>query len=92
LSSELPVSIAARRAEGTKQMAGKWKEEWQQSPRAIKLSRLDRTPPSKRVLKLYKDRTRAEASVVTQLRTGHIGLNALLYRIKAVNSPLCAKC
>ncbi|KAH9855564.1 hypothetical protein C2E23DRAFT_697440, partial [Lenzites betulinus] len=29
---------------------------------------------------------------LTQLRCGHAGLNAYLARIRAVDSPLCAKC
>ncbi|KAK7021268.1 hypothetical protein R3P38DRAFT_2472649, partial [Favolaschia claudopus] len=52
----------------------------------------DKTPPAARILKLYKDRSRAEASIITQLRTGHIGLHAPLYCINIVNCPMCLKC
>ncbi|KAK6971422.1 hypothetical protein R3P38DRAFT_2587186, partial [Favolaschia claudopus] len=53
---------------------------------------IDKSPPSRKVLKLYKDRSRAETSLITQLCTGHVGLNSPLYRIKVVDSPLCTKC
>ncbi|KAJ7727140.1 hypothetical protein DFH07DRAFT_722189, partial [Mycena maculata] len=53
---------------------------------------IDKSPPTARVLNLYKDRSRAEASIITQLRTGHVGLNAPLHCIKVVDSPMCTRC
>ena len=42
--------------------------------------------------RLYDDFPRRSNSLITQIRTGHIGLNAYLYRINATESPLCATC
>ncbi|KAJ7136510.1 hypothetical protein C8R43DRAFT_893852, partial [Mycena crocata] len=35
---------------------------------------------------------RAEASIISQLRTGPVGINAPLHRIKVVDSPMCVRC
>ncbi|KAK6993002.1 hypothetical protein R3P38DRAFT_2656700 [Favolaschia claudopus] len=35
---------------------------------------------------------RGSCSIITQLRTGHVALNAYLARFGAVNSPMCHKC
>lgn len=43
-------------------------------------------------LKLYKDLARRSASLIRQMRTGHIGLRAFLHRIQAVDSELCPLC
>ena len=43
-------------------------------------------------LQLIADLTRAQATIILQLRTGHIGLNKHLHRIKHTNSPACPRC
>ncbi|KAK7012564.1 ribonuclease H-like domain-containing protein [Favolaschia claudopus] len=90
--TDLPVSLAAQRATATKRMAKQWETLWKQSRRAMKLASIDRSPPSRRILRLYGELTRTEASILTQLRTGHVGLNAFLHRIKVTDSPLCLRC
>ncbi|KIJ25198.1 hypothetical protein M422DRAFT_108546, partial [Sphaerobolus stellatus SS14] len=52
----------------------------------------DKRPPSRHVLKFYKDLPRRSCSIITQLRTGFIGLNSYLYKVKAVDSPKCPHC
>jgi hypothetical protein len=42
--------------------------------------------------KMYSGLTRPQCSVLTQLRTSHIGLNAYLHRFKLVPSPQCPHC
>ncbi|KIJ40009.1 hypothetical protein M422DRAFT_115707, partial [Sphaerobolus stellatus SS14] len=46
----------------------------------------------KHTLNFYKNLPRRSCSVTTQLRTGFIGLNSYLYKIKAVDSPNCQFC
>jgi hypothetical protein len=41
---------------------------------------------------MYAGLSRPQCSVLTQLRTGHIGLNAYLHRFKLAPSPLCPHC
>ena len=39
----------------------------------------ENTPPTKQVLKLHKDLHKAESALLTQVRTGRIGLAQFLY-------------
>ena len=43
-------------------------------------------------LRATDDLTRAQASVLMQLRTGHAPLNAFLHRIGKIDSPRCLAC
>ena len=92
LSKHMPVSIAAAKATYKKQATADWEKEWKHAKRRKKMSRFDPSPPSSAVLKLYTDLPRRSCSVITQLRTGHIGLNSFLHRIGAAPSPKCDKC
>ncbi|KAJ7153407.1 hypothetical protein C8R43DRAFT_828743, partial [Mycena crocata] len=40
----------------------------------------------------YEDLHRSQCSIITQMRTGHVGLNAYLARFGAVDSSLCPMC
>jgi ribonuclease HI len=88
----LPTSRAAVIAAGAKVFAKQWHEEWSRSPRHARISTFDDATPSKAMEKMYVGLSRPQCSVLTQLRTGHIGLNAYLYRFKLVASPLCPHC
>ncbi|EJD33893.1 hypothetical protein AURDEDRAFT_33615, partial [Auricularia subglabra TFB-10046 SS5] len=57
-----------------------------------KLRRVDVDGSSAHVRRLYKDLPRRAASQLTQLRTGHVGLNGFLARIKAVPSARRETC
>ena len=48
--------------------------------------------PSNKFQRLITGFNRLQASILTQLRVGHIPLNAYLHRIKQVASPNCLKC
>jgi hypothetical protein len=41
---------------------------------------------------MYTDLSCPQCSILTQLRTGHIGLNVYLHRFKLTPSPLCQRC
>ncbi|KAK6972214.1 hypothetical protein R3P38DRAFT_2418296, partial [Favolaschia claudopus] len=92
LKHQLPASAAALRAQEKTSMRGRWSKQWADSRRGVKQRRFDTRPPGRTVLRFYKDRSRQSASIITQLRTGHIGLNAFLHRIHAVDSPNCPRC
>ncbi|KAJ7828638.1 hypothetical protein B0H13DRAFT_2437275 [Mycena leptocephala] len=85
--SALPVSRAAVIAAGAKEFAAQWREEWSKSPRHTRISTFDDATPSKALEKMYEGLSRPQCSVLTQLRTGHIGLNAYLHRFKLAPSP-----
>ena len=51
------------------------------------------TPPlEKKALSLFKDLKRYKCSLLSQIRTGKIGLNSFLYSIKAKDTPYCLEC
>ena len=59
------------------------------SKRYPRLGSTDASVPSPRFHKLAADLTRKKASLLVQLRMGHVPLNQHLVRIRAVESPLC---
>lgn len=91
---DLPKSQAALKAAYKKQLSRDWGKRWADCPQGKRLAKgCDPTPPGgSRALRWYKDLPRRQASLITQLRTGHAGLNHFLHWIKAVSSPLCQEC
>ncbi|KAJ7302012.1 hypothetical protein DFH08DRAFT_643477, partial [Mycena albidolilacea] len=65
------------------------REDWSRLPQHTRISTFDDANPSKALEKIYEGLSRPQCSVLTQLRTGHIGLNAYLHRFKLAPSPLC---
>ena len=65
-----------------------WKEDWEGSKHGAALRQL--LPRlSKSSLEVYSGMTRAESTVMIQLRTGKIAFNSYLESIGAVESSLC---
>jgi hypothetical protein len=62
------------------------------SPRCDALHQIDNTAPSSSFQSLVMDIPRRHASILVQLRTGHVPLNKYLHRIKRADSPLCPAC
>ncbi|KAF9512957.1 hypothetical protein BS47DRAFT_1279156, partial [Hydnum rufescens UP504] len=54
-----------------------------------RMAKIDRGGPVNAHRKIFKLVCRRQCSVITQLCSGHVGLNTYLHRIQAVNSPLC---
>ena len=70
-----------------------WKTLWEASPQGRRFQRaIDPTPPGRDAAKVFRSLSRRQCSILTQLRSGHAGLNRFLARIGAVDSPLCAVC
>ena len=92
LRKRIPHSISAVHQGFATQLQKHWKRRWKASPRAKSLRSIDKSAPSKKFLKLTKDINRSQASIIMQLRTGHIGLNQHLFRIKKAESPSCPHC
>jgi hypothetical protein len=59
---------------------------------ACKLGKIKHSPPGPQVLKYYAYLLRRSCSIITQLCTGHVGLNGFLHHINVVESPLCPHC
>jgi hypothetical protein len=79
LRKPLPVSISALRQNYMSSILKTWKRRWKGSPCYTLLRPIDKSAPSKKFLRLVKGLDRRQASLLTQLRTGHIGLNRHLF-------------
>jgi hypothetical protein len=57
-----------------------------------KMKEIDDSMPSKRYAKLVAELPRKKASLIMQLRSGHIPLQAHLFRIAWAEAPDCPRC
>lgn len=88
----LPVSVSSTRQLLKKRMKNKWKTEWNASPRHANAKAIDESTPSDNYLHIIDQLHRNQASLLIQLRTGHIPLNVVLHRIKRSETPDCPHC
>ena len=65
---------------------------WKTSPRYGRYKDIDKLMPSKKYLQLVEGLPRRKASLLIQLRSGHIPLLSHLHRIHHTDSPICAQC
>jgi hypothetical protein len=92
LKSRLPASVSAIKARRKKTLMKRWRKLWLKSPRFAKMDRVDSSMPSRRAYQLLSALPRRASSILVQLRTGHVSLNAFLKKIKAEESALCRQC
>ncbi|KAI0764274.1 hypothetical protein BD413DRAFT_459891, partial [Trametes elegans] len=91
--ASLPTSRAVLSKQYDARLLEEWKQRWLESPQGRRCaSAVDDTPPTLDVHKLYRGLSRKQCSLLSQLRSGHIGLHAYLARIRAMDSPLCSTC
>ena len=89
---ELPTSISAAWQYLRSEIKKRWKTEWKVSPRHTLSSKIDYSLPSDNFLHIVNQLTHKQASVLIQIRTGHIPLNNVLFRIKRADTPYCPHC
>src|SRR5882724_7354391 len=89
---DLPTSRSAARQCYRKQISGKTKKWFESSPRCHRLRSIDPSMPSSRFRKDTQSMERWKTSLLVQLRTGHIPLQAHLKRISKTNSLTCLRC
>ena len=65
---------------------------WTESPRRVRFSQIDTNFPFNRFCTNLFKLTRQQASLIMQIRTGHIPLNKHLQRITKADSDKCPKC
>jgi hypothetical protein len=80
------------KASHEKWVARDWGESWSTSRVGTRFADFDKTPPSQRTLRWYEDMHRGQCSIITQVHTGHVSLNAYLTRFGVVDSDLCQTC
>jgi ribonuclease HI len=88
----LPLSVSALRQENTAKLAKRWARRWNSLARESRLKSIDNTAPSKKYLRLIKDLDCRQASLLFQLRSGHIALNHHLFRTHRSETPSCPHC
>ena len=89
---DLPISISATRQTLKSEMKKRWKSEWKVSHRHPNSSNIDRTLPSDNFMHIIGQLRRPQASILIQIRTGHLPLNTVLHRIKRSDTPDCPHC
>ena len=88
----LPVSVSATRQLLKKRIKAQWQTEWKASKRYAGSNESDASLPSDNFLHIIGQLRRNQASLLTQLRTGHIPLNAILHWIKKSGTAECPHC
>ena len=89
---ELPTSISAARQHLRNNIKKRWKNEWKVSPRHPLSSNIDCSLPSDNYMHITSQLSRRQASILIQIRTGHLPLNNVLHRIKRTDTPYCPHC
>ncbi|KAJ6478662.1 hypothetical protein DFH09DRAFT_1341829 [Mycena vulgaris] len=88
----LPRSAAASKAEFQARTVALWSKAWEASPRHEKFQRLDDSASVHSYHKPLVNLSRRNSSLIVQLRTRMVGLNAWLHKIHLADSPLCPTC
>lgn len=88
----LPISKAAAQQSFFKDLKIEAAKTFAKSPRSKKLHEIDPSGPSPRYQKITNALPRRHASLLIQLRTGHIPLNKHLHGIGKAESPICPGC
>jgi hypothetical protein len=92
LRSPLPVSASAIKQEYHEELKTKWEKRWVDSTRSRRMESIDEDFPFNKFRKRTHALSRSQTSIMTQIRCGHIPLNAYLARIGKSDSEYCQAC
>jgi ribonuclease HI len=92
LRHPLPISVSATKQEYHETLKGKWEKKWEDSDRSRRLAPIDDNFPFNSYRKRTYALTRHQASLMTQLRSGHIPLNGYLHKIGKSETEICQNC
>jgi ribonuclease HI len=92
LRTPLPDSASATKQAFVDGLKKRWLTVWDNSPRKERFSLIDPKFPFDGFRKKWFNLTRQQASIIMQIRTGHIPLNFYLHRIGKIDSDRCTKC
>ncbi|KAF5366709.1 hypothetical protein D9758_006447 [Tetrapyrgos nigripes] len=88
----LPASVSALKQHFHTTLLHQWGEDFAQSPRLRRFTVIDGKGVRSQFLDVTAKLARRQTSVLVQLRTGHIPLNAHLHRITKSDTPNCPHC
>jgi len=89
---KLLISVKARRKLLLKGINSEWRLQWEKSPRHTKYDALRDSFPFSDHQEIANRLTRAQYSILTQTKSGHIPLNIRLAHMKKIASSQCEKC
>lgn len=92
LRTPLPHSVSALKMAQLQKIKTRNAADFALSPRYRKLTEIDPSVPSAAYRKMVDQLSRKNVSILTQLRMGHVPLNAYIHRINRAESPLCPFC
>ena len=92
LRKMLPHSKSATKQEYHRKIKLEAMKLWSKSPRFDRMALIDPDLSHVKFAKLIRSISRNHASVLFQLRAGHVPLNVYLHRIKKADSPICPSC
>lgn len=88
----LPLSVSALRQKFNADISEQWKKEWAKSTRFERMQAIDPKLANESFAKLVSDVPKPWTSILIQLRSRHIPLNAHLHRIGKRDTPNCRYC
>ena len=89
---KLPVSASACKKAYLIQLNKLWLEEWVKSPRKRRMDPIDAAFPFNSFRRRLEKLSRGHASLLVQVRSGHLPLNFYLHRIGKTDSRHCQTC
>ena len=92
LRAKLPTNASASKQEYLEHLKRRWKENWTTSPRKERIERVDKMFPFDGYRKRQYGLPRHHASLLMQVRSGHLPLNEYLHRINKAESKKCQAC
>ena len=92
LRDPLPLSASATKQAFHRRLKNKWEESWEDSERGKHFDAIDEDFPFTGFRKRTNSLTRAQASLMVQIRSGHIPLNCYLFKINRADTELCQAC
>jgi len=92
LHHHLLDSLAAIKAHRKELLLQHWRDAWVTSPCHDKIAKIDSSLPSHKIYKMLSSLPCCATTIITQLHTGHVTLNAFLKKINAIDSALCKHC
>ena len=92
LRRPLPISRSAKRQHLKTNTRKQYTRQFRKLPRFRKIENIDPSTPSNKFRKMTTTLSRRQKSILIQLRTGHIPLQAYLHRIGKAETPTCQQC
>lgn len=92
LNGRLPASTSALKQAFSKELRDRWKARWLDSPRREKLKKFTEDFPLTNSRWVMRGLSRAQTSLILQIKSGHIQLNLHLHRMKKIDSSKCPEC